>query len=108
MISIRHRQAIAAAILADLLLTRELPVMDWELSDHPEEPALLAHPGRGLTDEQEVDAVRRWAAALSLPPPTWKPDPPVGGMYGSSGCAQGSTTARVSVFLEEPPSGEAR
>lgn len=105
MTDLRRRQQVAAANLAHWL-THPLPSMEWELSSHPGEPALLGQPPTDYTPEQEADAVRQWAAGLGLPAPTWERSPDgVGGMYESSGVTA-SVTVRVRTFLEHPPGSE--
>lgn len=104
--SLRHRQQIAAANLAHSL-THDLPDMGWELTTHPEEPALMGIPDQRYTPEQEADAVRQWAAALSLPAPVWEPsEDGIGGMYWSTGLAWSGVGVSVRVFLEKPPGGD--
>ncbi|MEV4020203.1 hypothetical protein AB0J35_57975 [Nonomuraea angiospora] len=108
MMSLRYRQQIAAANLAHSL-THDLPDMGWELTTHPEEPALIGIPDTRYTDEQEADAVRQWAVALRLPAPTWELAPDgIGGLYESTGLAWSGVPVCVRVWLKEPPGGEDR
>jgi hypothetical protein len=101
MTPLRHRQQVAAAFLA-YLLTRDLPLMEWELSTHPQEPALLGRPCQEYTPAEEADAIRQWAAATGLPAPTYTPDDGIGGMYESHGAHQ-SVLIRVHAWLQDPP-----